>query len=72
LKHIKLIFWCDTLLLRISKAADLSNLVFATDEARAKAIEKAEKLQSDLGSDYPTFIKSMLQSHVTGGFWLVR
>lgn len=55
---------------RISKAVDLSNLVFATDEARAKAMEKAEKLQSDLGSDYPTFIKSMLQSHVTCGFWL--
>lgn len=55
---------------RISKARDLSNRVYATDEARAKAMEKAEKLQSDLGSDYPIFIKSMLQSHVTGGFWL--
>ncbi|XP_011030179.1 PREDICTED: B3 domain-containing protein At5g42700-like isoform X2 [Populus euphratica] len=55
---------------RISKVTDFSNLVFATDEARAKAIEKAEKLQSDLGSDYPTFIKSMFQSHVTGGFRL--
>jgi hypothetical protein len=59
-------------LLRISKARDLSNRVYATDEARAKAMEKAEKLQSDLGSDYPIFIKSILQSHVTGGFWLVR
>ncbi|CAK7347567.1 unnamed protein product [Dovyalis caffra] len=55
---------------RISKARDLSNRVYATDEARAKAMEKAEKLQSDLGSDCPIFIKSMLQSHVTGGFWL--
>ncbi|KAJ6400083.1 hypothetical protein OIU84_015689 [Salix udensis] len=55
---------------RISKPRNLSNRVYATDEARAKAIEKAEKLQSDLGPDHPIFIKSMLQSHVTGGFWL--
>jgi hypothetical protein len=45
--------------------------VYASDEAREKALEKAEKLQSDLDSDHPIFIKTMLQSHVTGGFWLV-
>ncbi|KAJ6872220.1 hypothetical protein NC651_031356 [Populus alba x Populus x berolinensis] len=55
---------------RIPKAIDLSDRVFATDEARAKAMEKAEKLQSDLGSDYPIFIKSMLQSNVNDGFTL--
>ena len=60
------------MLLRISKARDLSNRVYATDEARAKAMEKAEKLQFDLGSDYPIFIKSMLQSNVNDGFTLVR
>ncbi|KAL3505186.1 hypothetical protein ACH5RR_035027 [Cinchona calisaya] len=49
---------------------DLSNRVYASDEARAWAIEKAEKLESTLGGDYPTFVKPMLQSHVTGGFWL--
>ncbi|XP_044510774.1 B3 domain-containing protein At5g42700 [Mangifera indica] len=55
---------------RVFKSRDLSNRVYASDEARAAAIEKAEKLESSLESDYPIFIKSMLQSHVTGGFWL--
>ncbi|KAH7523607.1 hypothetical protein FEM48_Zijuj06G0029900 [Ziziphus jujuba var. spinosa] len=55
---------------RISKHRDLSNRVYASDEARAAAIEIAEKLQSGLEPQYPNFIKSMLPSHVTGGFWL--
>ncbi|KAJ0085812.1 hypothetical protein Patl1_08986 [Pistacia atlantica] len=55
---------------RVFKRRDLSNRVYASDEARSAAIEKAEKLESSLESDYPIFIKSMLQSHVTGGFWL--
>lgn len=56
---------------RISKHRDLSNRIYASDEARAAAIEKAEELQSALKLHFPSFIKSMLQSHVTGGFWLV-
>ncbi|XP_021283836.1 B3 domain-containing protein At5g42700 [Herrania umbratica] len=55
---------------RVSKQRDLSNRVYASDEARAEALEKAEKLESGLEPDFPTFTKSMLQSHVTGGFWL--
>ncbi|PNX77211.1 B3 domain-containing protein [Trifolium pratense] len=51
---------------------DYSKRVYASDEAREEALEKAEKLQSDLDSDHPIFIKSMLQSHVTGGFWLFK
>lgn len=54
-----------------AKKRDLSNRVYASDEARADALEKAEKLESSLEATYPTFIKSMLQSHVSGGFWLV-
>ncbi|PON39597.1 B3 DNA binding domain containing protein [Parasponia andersonii] len=54
----------------ISKHRDLSNRVYASDEARTNAIERAEKLLSGLESDYPAFIRSMLPSHVTGGFWL--
>ncbi|KAL9690840.1 hypothetical protein QQ045_011252 [Rhodiola kirilowii] len=34
------------------------------------AIERAERLESELGSEFPNFVKPMLQSHVTGGFWL--
>lgn len=56
---------------RISKARDLSNRVYASDGARKRAFERAEQLQSGLEPNYPSFIKSMLQSHVSGGFWLV-
>lgn len=50
---------------------DLLNRVYASDEVRQYAIERAEEVVSDLGSKYPNFVKPMLQSHVTGGFWLV-
>ncbi|CAI9781879.1 unnamed protein product [Fraxinus pennsylvanica] len=49
---------------------DLLNRVYASDEHRQYAIERAEQLQSSLDQDIPNFIKPMLQSHVTGGFWL--
>ncbi|XP_050365071.1 B3 domain-containing protein At5g42700-like [Argentina anserina] len=55
---------------RVSKHRDLSNRVYASDHARAEATEKAEELESGLGTDYPTFVKPMLQSHVSGGYWL--
>lgn len=50
---------------------DLSNRVYASDEARDWAISRAEELELGLEPDYPTFVKPMTQSHVTGGFWLV-
>ncbi|KAF5181365.1 B3 domain-containing protein, partial [Thalictrum thalictroides] len=53
-----------------NRKTDLSNRVYASDEARLKAIEKAEELESKLENGFPSFVKSMLQSHVTGGFWL--
>ncbi|KAK8558601.1 hypothetical protein V6N12_041902 [Hibiscus sabdariffa] len=49
---------------------DLYNRVYASAEERAYATERAEHLESTLGSEYPSFVKPMLQSHVTGGFWL--
>ncbi|KAK0581199.1 hypothetical protein LWI29_011249 [Acer saccharum] len=49
---------------------NLLNRVFASDKERAYAIERAEELQSGLDSQYPSFVKPMLQSHVTGCFWL--
>ncbi|XP_006656731.1 B3 domain-containing protein Os06g0194400 [Oryza brachyantha] len=48
----------------------LSNRVYATDEEREHAITAAQELEEELGSDHPIFVKPMLQSHVTGGFWL--
>ncbi|KAI0495855.1 hypothetical protein KFK09_022162 [Dendrobium nobile] len=55
---------------RIFKRAGLENRVYASDEARDYATEKAEELQSQLDPKYPSFVKPMLISHVTGGFWL--
>ncbi|KAF4374017.1 hypothetical protein F8388_007923 [Cannabis sativa] len=49
---------------------DLLNRVYASDEVRKYAIYRAEVLQSELDSNSPSFVKPMLQSHVTGGFWL--
>ncbi|KAL2458941.1 B3 domain-containing protein [Forsythia ovata] len=53
-----------------NRSRDLSNRVYASDEVRECAIKKAEELESSLESDYPSFVKSMLPSHVSGGFWL--
>lgn len=49
---------------------DLLNRVYAADRDRMNAILRAEKLESGLDSTFPSFVKPMLQSHVTGGFWL--
>ncbi|CAN1133502.1 B3 domain-containing protein At3g19184 [Linum perenne] len=49
---------------------DLSNRVYASQEARDYATDRAEELQSILDKEFPSFVKPMLQSHVTGGFWL--
>lgn len=55
---------------RSYKRRDLLNRVYAADEDRQYAIERAEQLQSELNAEFPSFVKPMLQSHVTGGFWL--
>lgn len=55
---------------RSSKRRDLLNRVYASDEARSYSIEKATQVQSNLQPEFPSFVKPMLQSHVTGGFWL--
>lgn len=47
------------------------NRVYASDEVRHFAIDRAGQIQAGLESDVPSFVKPMLQSHVTGGFWLV-
>nr|XP_023912853.1 B3 domain-containing protein At3g19184-like [Quercus suber]POF09983.1 b3 domain-containing protein [Quercus suber] len=55
---------------RSYRRGSLLSRFYASDGARQDAIERAEQLESDLGSDFPTFLKPMLQSHVSGGFWL--
>nr|GMD64745.1 B3 domain-containing protein At3g19184-like [Ipomoea batatas] len=49
---------------------DLLNRVYASDGNRLDAIQRAEDLEAGLDNQFPSFIKPMLQSHVTGGFWL--
>ncbi|KAJ6671245.1 B3 DOMAIN-CONTAINING PROTEIN [Salix viminalis] len=51
---------------------DLLNRVYASDEVRIYAVHRADQMQSSLGADFPSFVKPMLQSHVTGGFWLAH
>lgn len=56
---------------RTYQRRDLLNRIYASQEERQYAIDRARDLQSSLESRYPSFVKPMLQSHVTGGFWLV-
>lgn len=57
---------------RVFKRRDLDNRVYASDEAREYATRKAEEVEAGLDPKFPTMVKPMLQSHTTGGFWLVR
>ncbi|KAI5076254.1 hypothetical protein GOP47_0008319 [Adiantum capillus-veneris] len=43
---------------------------YASDVERIKAAERANKLQEELQNGNPSFVKLMLVSHVSGGFWL--
>nr|XP_043620027.1 B3 domain-containing protein Os01g0234100-like [Erigeron canadensis] len=42
----------------------------ADSHAKAVAIERANEVQANLSSELPSFVKPMLPSQVTGGFWL--
>ncbi|MCO5607674.1 hypothetical protein L7F22_061872 [Adiantum nelumboides] len=43
---------------------------YASDVERIKAAERANKRQEELQDGNPSFVKLMLVSHVSGGFWL--
>ncbi|XP_064966536.1 B3 domain-containing protein Os06g0194400-like isoform X3 [Musa acuminata AAA Group] len=55
---------------RVLKRRGLDDRVYASDEAREYAQTKAEEIEAGLDPKFPSFVKSMLQSHTTGGFWL--
>ncbi|XP_009778964.2 B3 domain-containing protein Os01g0234100-like isoform X2 [Nicotiana sylvestris] len=42
----------------------------STVDANSSAMLRAEEVQANLPSQFPSFAKFMLPSHVTGGFWL--
>ncbi|XP_057488132.1 B3 domain-containing protein Os01g0234100-like [Actinidia eriantha] len=39
-------------------------------EAQSRAMERAKEVQARLSREFPSFIKLMMRSHVTLGFWL--
>ncbi|OIW04418.1 hypothetical protein TanjilG_32610 [Lupinus angustifolius] len=51
-------------------ARPLEEIKQASDKQRSRAWEAAEKLHTNLQSENPTFIKSMVRSHVYSCFWL--
>ncbi|KMZ58066.1 B3 domain-containing protein [Zostera marina] len=53
-----------------STRKDLINRVYASEESRDLTERKAYKLMDEKQSGFPSFVKPMSQSHVTGGFWL--
>lgn len=52
-------------------ARPLDEIKEATKEERLCALEAAEAIQINLNSSNPSFIKSMVRSHVYSCFWLV-
>lgn len=53
------------------KKAIIDNLYRRAD-VKSSAMELAEEVQAYLAADTPSFVKFMLPSHVTRGFWLVH
>ncbi|MCO5583827.1 hypothetical protein L7F22_037742 [Adiantum nelumboides] len=53
-----------------SRVSSLLNRKYASDEARLDAVLQAETIMKELPRSTPSFVKPMLQSHTTGGFWL--
>ncbi|KAK6282605.1 hypothetical protein POUND7_016430, partial [Theobroma cacao] len=44
--------------------------MYENDEVKSAVTERAVEVQTNLSSEFPSLIKYMLPSHVTGGFWL--
>ncbi|KMZ66993.1 B3 domain-containing protein [Zostera marina] len=53
-----------------STRKDLLKRVYASNESRALTENMAIKFMEEKESIFPSFVKPMTQSHVTGGFWL--
>ncbi|XP_057247132.1 B3 domain-containing protein Os01g0234100 isoform X3 [Beta vulgaris subsp. vulgaris] len=37
---------------------------------KSSPMKRAEEIQANLSTEYPSFVKLMMKSHVSGGFWL--
>ncbi|KAI3912519.1 hypothetical protein MKW98_020981 [Papaver atlanticum] len=47
-----------------------SRLLPMVDKPKSAVLDKAEEIQAGLNPNYPSFIKQLLRSHVSGSFWL--
>jgi hypothetical protein len=52
-------------------ARPIEEVKAATQAERERAFEAAVEIQSNLESENPSFVKSMVRSHVYSCFWLV-
>ncbi|XP_021741644.1 B3 domain-containing protein Os01g0234100-like [Chenopodium quinoa] len=50
------------------RRSDLSDPLPSGD--KSSSLKRAEEIQANLPDEYPSFVKLMLKSHVSGGFWL--
>lgn len=55
---------------KFGKNQILHDVKLASYEARMQAMQNAEKIVEELGSNHPSFIKSLVRSHVSSCFWL--
>ena len=46
--------------------------LYDNEEVKNAVMQLAKDIQANLDPQFPSFIKFMLRSHVTGGFWLVN
>ncbi|CAO2841247.1 unnamed protein product [Amaranthus hypochondriacus] len=53
-----------------AKNEELGSGSITTIKERSSSMKQAEKVKANLSAKYPSFIKFMLKSHVSGGFWL--
>lgn len=53
------------------KRATYDNL-YDNEETKSAVMMQAKHVQANLAPKLPSFIKYMLPSHVSGGFWLVN
>lgn len=52
-----------------SQSLDLSDPI--STGRKSSPMKRAEEIQANLSTEYPSFVKLMMKSHVSGGFWLV-
>lgn len=45
--------------------------VFSRGEAMSSAVIRAEGIRSNLEQEFPSFVKSLVRSHVASCFWMV-